>query len=153
VHHIRHSHYILVIILYVILIHWRMYFHHVFCCNVTISTSTCWKIMYEHGPYAWKKDPGKYPQKHPLPRFGFIFKSGNSLLENQYFSTFQIPLVPCWGIPTFSNENEAKGVFGVFPRIFSSCIGPMYLFDTEGTIVTLTPLHTQDQFNKLSDCV
>jgi len=30
------------------------------------------------------------PQKYHLPRSGFITKS-----ENQYFSTFQIPLEPC----------------------------------------------------------
>jgi len=31
------------------------------------------------------------------------------------------------GIPTFSNENEneASGIFVVFPRIFSLCIGPI----------------------------
>jgi len=31
------------------------------------------------------------------------------------------------GIPGFSNENEneAIGIFWVFPKIFSSCIGPM----------------------------
>jgi len=36
------------------------------------------------------------------------------------------------GIPTFSNENEneASGIFGVFPKIFSSCIGPMAVFLT-----------------------
>jgi len=34
-------------------------------------------------------------------------------------------------ISTFSNENEneneASGILGVFPKIFSSCIGPMML--------------------------
>jgi len=31
------------------------------------------------------------------------------------------------GIPTFGNESEGEaiGVFGVFPKIFSSCIGPI----------------------------
>jgi len=33
------------------------------------------------------------------------------------------------GIPTFSNENEneASGIFGVFPKLCSSCIGPIVL--------------------------
>jgi len=34
-----------------------------------------------------KKKSWEIPQKYQLPRFGFIFKSGNSPLENQYFST------------------------------------------------------------------
>jgi len=41
-----------------------------------------------------KKKSWKTPQKHHLPRFGFIFKSGNSPPENQPLSTFQIPLEP-----------------------------------------------------------
>jgi len=45
-------------------------------------------------PYARRKKSWETPQKYHLPRFGFIFKSGNSPLENQYFSTFQIPLEP-----------------------------------------------------------
>jgi len=70
-------------------------------------------------PYAWRKIIGKYPPITLIASFWFHFKSGNSPLENQYFSMFQIPLEPL--------ENEASGIFGVFPRIFSSCIGPMYV--------------------------
>jgi len=29
------------------------------------------------------------------------------------------------GIPTFSNENEAQAVIGVFPKIFPYCIRPI----------------------------
>jgi len=79
--------------------------------------------------YSMKTQSWKIPPKYHLPRFGLIFKSGNSPLENQYFSTFQIQLEPrCqrWkiliftrGTPTFSNENqkEANAIFGVFPKI------------------------------------
>jgi len=52
-----------------------------------------------------------------LPCFGFIFQSGNPPSENQYFSTFQRS--------SHENENEAIGILGGFPKIFSSCIGPM----------------------------
>jgi len=46
-------------------------------------------------PYASRTNLGKYSQYHPLPRFGFIFKSGNSLLESQCFLAFQVLLEPC----------------------------------------------------------
>jgi len=35
-----------------------------------------------------------HEEKYHLPRFGFHFESGNPPSENQYFSTFQIPLEP-----------------------------------------------------------
>jgi len=45
---------------------------------------------------------------------------------DQYFSTFQIPLEPQGGTPAFKNENqnEARAVMGVFPKIFPYCIRP-----------------------------
>jgi len=71
-----------------------------------------------HMPYARRKYLGKHPQKNNC--LVFITKRGNTPSENQYFSTFQIPLEPRWkiliftmGIHTFSNENEneASGIF------------------------------------------
>jgi len=37
-------------------------------------------------PMHEEKNLGKYPQQHLLPRFGFIFKSGNPPSENQYYN-------------------------------------------------------------------
>jgi len=66
--------------------------------------------------------------------FVFISESGSPPSENQYFSTFQIPLkrrkifIFKGGIPTFrnENENEAWAVMGVFPKKKAKCIRPIY---------------------------
>jgi len=65
------------------------------------------------------------------------------------------------GIPTFGDENgsEAIGVFGVFPRIFSSRIGPT-VFETfmgDNVITTMfafdSVYNTHRQFTIETKCV
>jgi len=56
------------------------------------------------------------------------------------------------GIPTVGNEsgNEASGVFGIFPRIFSSCIGPIvctaFTKDVRTFLSTLNSLKCNTEF-------
>jgi len=45
------------------------------------------------------------------------------------------------GIPTFKNETKAGQwvLLGAFPRIFSSCIGPMAIPQQTSKIILVTP--------------
>jgi len=48
-----------------------------------IAFSICNRIGH-NGPYAFNNFSRGTPPLQPKPRFGFIFKSGNFPLENQY---------------------------------------------------------------------
>jgi len=72
--------------------------------------------MHTYRPYAFSYFLGGTPLLQSKPRFGFILKCGNSPLENQYSSTFQIP--------SFKSDfqNEAWTVKGYSPRKIAKCI-------------------------------
>jgi len=70
------------------------------------------------GPMHEEQILGNAP-KIPLASFWFHFKSGNSLLEGQYFSTFQVLLEPCYQHGSDGVWNVEKYWFslGGFPRL------------------------------------
>jgi len=92
-------------------------------------------------PYAFSYFFGGIPFYSPRLVLETNFESGNPPSENQYFSTFQIPLKPRWANSIWNVEkywpsrgnshpqkwkqNETSGTLGAFPKIFSLCIGPM----------------------------
>jgi len=53
-------------------------------------------VSYTIGPLHEKTILGKYPKNTNCLIFVYITKSGNPPSENQYSSTIQIPLEPCW---------------------------------------------------------
>jgi len=70
-------------------------------------------------PYAIRKNMGKCPHYSSSLVFVSMTKSGNPPSENQYFSTVQKPKEPRWPTLKNENQNEARAVLGVFPKIFS----------------------------------
>jgi len=103
---------------------------------------------FAHRSYARRTNLGKHPKNTTCLVSVFITKSGNHPSENQYFSTFQIPLEPSavekyWfsslEFPLLKMKpKRGNGCYwGYFPKYSSSCIGPIHRGSYQASILCI----------------